>query len=115
MSHRKWSRVALAIAPILALAACDQAASLWDRLSGQQQETAGPAPLDDVPIDARAISGAVQSQADVAALLAPEPIMIAPGEIIVGARVESELAESAQEMNLAGSLVRSSTRNSRRS
>ena len=40
----------------------------------------------------------VQPQAEIAALLAPEPVLIAPGEILIGARVEAELAESATEM-----------------
>src|SRR5690606_8699596 len=52
-------------------------------------------------------SGAVQPQDQVAALLAPQPVLIAPGQILVGALVEQELAETASEMGLASNFVRS--------
>ncbi len=106
MSHRRWSLAALALAPLLALGACDRIADVWERMRGGV-EAPGPAPLDDVPLEARALSGAVQPQADVAALLAPEPVLIAPGQILIGARVEAELAETATEMGLASNFVRS--------
>jgi serine protease len=107
MSHRRWSLAALALAPILALGACDQIGSIWDRMRGGGDEGPGPAQLESVPLDARALSGSVQPQDQVASLLAPEPVMIAPGEILVGARVERELAETASEMGLASNFVRS--------
>ena len=105
MSHR-WSLAALLLAPLLALGACDQIRDVWERMSGAA-ESPGPAPLSSVPLDARALAGAVQPQDGVAALLAPEPILIAPGEILVGARVEEVLAETASEMGLASNFVRS--------
>lgn len=102
MSHRRWSLAALALAPILALGACDQINDILGRI-----EQPGPAPLQNVPLEARALSGAVQPQDQIAALLAPEPVLVAPGEILVGARVEQELAETATEMGLASTFVRS--------
>ncbi|MBK8542922.1 MAG: S8 family serine peptidase [Caulobacteraceae bacterium] len=108
MSQRRWSLAALALAPILALGACDQLSDVWSRITGQAQvEGPGPAPLDDVPLAARALSGAVQPQAEMAAILAPDPVLIAPGQILVGAQVERELSEAASDMGLASSLARS--------
>ncbi|MEJ0060245.1 MAG: S8 family serine peptidase [Terricaulis sp.] len=107
MSNRRWSRVALALAPILALMACDQVGSLWERVRGESaSDVAGPAGMDGVPLDARAISGSVQPQDQISALLAPEPVLIAPGEILIGARVEAELSEAAADMGLASAFVR---------
>ncbi|MGH6952075.1 MAG: S8 family serine peptidase [Vitreimonas sp.] len=106
MSHRRWSLAALALAPILALGACDQINDVLGRITGGADQP-GPAPLQNVPLEARALSGAVQPQDQIAALLAPEPVLIAPGEILVGARVEQELAETATEMGLATTFVRS--------
>jgi len=108
MSHRRWSLVALVLAPLVALGACDQIGSVWERMrGGAQQDGPGPASMQDVPLEARALSGAVQPQDQVAAILAAEPVMVAPGEILVGARVEQELAETASEMGLASTFVRS--------
>ncbi|MGE0740501.1 MAG: S8 family serine peptidase [Hyphomonadaceae bacterium] len=108
MSHRRWSLAALALAPLLALGACDQIGGLWDRMrGGQQEEGPGPAPLDSVALEARALAGSVQPHDQIDALLAPEPVLIAPGEILVGARVEAELAETASEMGLASNFIRS--------
>lgn len=107
MSHRRWSLIALALAPLLALGACDQLGGVWERMRGGAEEGPGPVQLDTVPLEARALSGSVQPQDQIAALLAPEPVMIAPGEILVGARVEAELAETATEMGLASNFVRS--------
>lgn len=108
MSHRRWSLVALVLAPLLALGACDPIRDVWERVQGGEDAAVpGPASLEDVPLEARALSGAVQPQDQVAALLAPEPVLIAPGQILVGARVEQELAETASEMGLASNFVRS--------
>jgi serine protease len=108
MSHRRWSLAALVLAPLLALGACDQIGQVWERMrGGTQAEGPGPVPLDDVPLEARALSGSVQPQDQIAALLAPEPVLIAPGQILVGARVEQELAETASEMGLASNFIRS--------
>lgn len=107
MSHRRLSLAALVIAPLLAVAACDQLNAVWQRMHGvQAEQEPGPAPLQSVPIDARALSGSVQPQDQVATLLAPQPVLIAPGEIIVGARVEAELAHTASQMGLASNVVR---------
>jgi len=78
-----------------------------ERMRGGQAQVEGPAPLEDVPLEARALSGSVQPQAEIAALLAPEPVLIAPGQVLVGARVEQELSETASEMGLASNFVRS--------
>jgi serine protease len=107
MSHRRWSLAALALAPLLALGACDRIGDIWDRVRGERAEAPGPAPLSEVSLAARALSGSVQPQDQIAALLAPEPVMIAPGEILIGPRVDAELAETAREMGLASNFVRS--------
>ncbi len=107
MSQRRWSLAALAFAPILALGACDQLSDVWERMTGGAAvEEPGPAPLDDVPLDARALSGAVQPQAEMAAILAPDPILIAPGQILVGAQVERQLSDAATDMGLASTFAR---------
>lgn len=109
MSHRRWSLAALILAPVLALGACDQIGQVIEDIRGgtEQAEGPGPAPLDDVPLEARALAGSVQPQDQIAAMLAPEPVLIAPGEILVGAQVEQELSETASEMGLASNFVRS--------
>lgn len=107
MSQRRWSLAALAFAPILALGACDQLSDVWERMTGGAAvEEPGPAPLEDVPLDARALSGAVQPQAEMAAILAPDPILIAPGQILVGAQVERQLSDAATDMGLAATFAR---------
>lgn len=107
MSQRRWSLAALAFAPILALGACDQLGGIWERMTGGASvEEPGPAPMDDVPLDARALSGAVQPQADMAAILAPDPVLIAPGQILIGAQVERELSDAARDMGLASNFAR---------
>jgi serine protease len=102
MSHRRWSLAALALAPLLTLGACDQIGNI---LRGGHAGS-GPTPLSAVPLAARALSGSIQPQDQIAALLAPEPLMIAPGEILVGPRVGSELAETASEMGLGNNVIR---------
>ncbi|HRP10429.1 MAG TPA: S8 family serine peptidase [Terricaulis sp.] len=105
MLHRRWSLAALVLAPLAALAACSQVSEIVERVTGRT-EAVGPAPLEDVSLEARALSGAVQPMEDIAALLAPEPLLVAPGEIIVGARVEEALDDAAQRMGLASNFVR---------
>ncbi len=108
MSHRRFSLAALALAPILALGACDQLGDFLERMRGGGAEQGpGPVALESVPLEARALAGSVQPQDQIATLLSPEPVLIAPGEILVGARVEQELAETATEMGLASNFVRS--------
>lgn len=107
MSQRRWSLAALAFAPVLALGACDQLSDVWERMNGGAGvEAPGPAPLDDVPLDARALSGAVQPQAEMAAVLAPDPVLIAPGQILVGAQIDRQLSETAADMGIASTLTR---------
>ncbi len=102
MSHRRWSLAALALAPLLVLSACDQLGRIFEKADPPP----GPAPLEQVPLEARALSGSVQPQDQIAALLAPEPVLIAPGQILVGARVEQQLDETAAAMGLASNFVR---------
>ncbi|WP_395645056.1 S8 family serine peptidase [Terricaulis sp.] len=105
MSKSRWSLAALVVAPLLAVSACDQIGAMWNR-SRDGGAGPGPAALNSVPLEARALSGALQRQEDIDALLAPQPLLIAPGQIIVGAPVEAELAETASEMGLASNFVR---------
>jgi serine protease len=107
MSHRRWGLAALALAPLLALGSCDQFGAAWERMRGAGAEAPGPAPLARVPLLARALAGSVQPQDQVAALLAPAPVLVAPGQILVGARVEQELDDTARAMGLASTFVRS--------
>lgn len=107
MSRRYLTFAALALAPLLALGACDQIGDIWGRVRGERADGPGPAPLDSVPLEARAIAGSVQPHDRIADMLAPEPVLVAPGEILVGARVEAELVETAQEMGLASNFIRS--------
>jgi serine protease len=107
MSRRRWSLAALVLAPLVALAACDQVGQVIESITGAAPEAPGPAALEDVALEARALSGAVQPMEDIAALLAPEPVLVAPGEIIIGARVEQALDEAATQMGLASNFVRS--------
>ncbi len=110
MSQHRWSLAALALAPILALGACDQLGQVWERMRGGTATEQGASPtaqMESVPLDARALAGSVQPQDQVAAILAAEPVLIAPGEILVGARVDQELGETATEMGLASNFVRS--------
>lgn len=103
---RRLTWAALVLAPLVALAACDQIGEVWRDVTTQEEAGPGPAPLQSVPLEARALAGSVQPQDAMAALLAPEPVMIAPGQILVGARVEAELAETASEMGLANNFIR---------
>ncbi|MGE0596356.1 MAG: S8 family serine peptidase [Hyphomonadaceae bacterium] len=106
MTQRRWSRAALALAPILALAACDQLSGVWERVRGGADTASPQSALESVSLDARALSGSVQPQDEIAALLAPEPVLVAPGQILVGAPVEQALDEAASEMGLASNFVR---------
>jgi serine protease len=106
MTQRRWSLAALALAPILALGACDQLEGLWERVRGEQPATSTQSALEAAPLEARALSGSVRPQDEMAALLAPEPVLIAPGEILVGAPVEQQLDDVAGDMGLASNFVR---------
>ncbi|MBI1188983.1 MAG: S8 family serine peptidase, partial [Alphaproteobacteria bacterium] len=91
--RRRMSLLVLALAPVVALMACDQAAKMIDRA----KEAGGPAALDSVALDARAIAGGVRPEAEMAAVIAPEPVLVAPGEIVVGAAVEEQVESAAQQ------------------
>lgn len=104
MTHRRMSLAVLALAPILALGACDQVASLWRQVQSQAP-AGGPTPLTDTPLEARAVAGAVRPAAEIEALLAPEPVLVTPGEILVGARVETQLAASAAALGIASNFI----------
>jgi serine protease len=106
MTQRRWSFAALALAPILALGACDQLEGLWQRVRGEEAETSAQSSLEAAPLEARALSGSVRPQDEMAALLAPEPVLVAPGEILVGAAVEQQLDDVAGDMGLASNFVR---------
>ena len=82
MTHRRASLFVLALAPIMALVACDQVSRMVEG------EGAGPAALTSVPLEARALAGVVRPASEMAELLQEEQVMIAPGEIVLGAQVE---------------------------
>ena len=99
MTHRRASLLVLALAPILALVACDQVSRIV------RGEGEGPAALTSVPLEARALSGSVRPASEMAELLRAEPVMVAPGEIVVGAQVEQQLDEAAADMNVTSGMV----------
>ncbi|MGE3141951.1 MAG: S8 family serine peptidase [Hyphomonadaceae bacterium] len=107
MLHRRASRLLLILAPIIALAACDQVASIWERVKGAagEAQTEGPIPLEEASLEARAVAGVVRPASEMAALLEVEPVMIAPGQIVVGAQVEQQLDESANALGFTRSMV----------
>jgi serine protease len=96
MTNRERTRgraslAALVLAPILALAACDVL----------EKVGLGGTPLGDVPPEARSIGGAaVLPASDMEAMLSPDPVKFVPGEILVGAKVESELAGAAAALGI---------------
>jgi len=93
------ARLALAVAPILALMACDQIGRVLDKVNAP--EVAGPAALADVSPEARSFGGAaVAPEAAMATLLAPEQVKFVPGEILLGAKVDDELAQAASELGM---------------
>jgi len=99
--RRRTSLLVLALAPIVALMACDQVAKMADRAKGES----GPVALDAVALDARAIAGSVRPEAEMAAVIAAEPVMIAPGEIVVGAAVEEQVESAAAQEGVQAELA----------
>lgn len=97
----------MVLAPLLALGACDRIGQVIEDMRGGGEHAPGPAPMADVPLEARALAGSVQPQSEIAALLAPEPVLIVPGQIVVGAPVEARLADAASRLGLASNFVRS--------
>jgi serine protease len=93
------ARIALAVAPILALAACDQIGALFRQgPPAVEQETAA---VDAMP----AVAGVVRAESEIPNLLAVAPARVVPGEILVGAPLEQALAQTASMMGIAGSMV----------
>lgn len=94
--NRRGGRMALILAPILALAACDQIGDLIGLGGGS-----GPAILRDVAPEARSIGGAaVSPESEMAGLLEKKPPEFIPGELLIGAKVDGELAEAASEVGI---------------
>ncbi len=104
MQRHPVGRLLMALAPIAALMACDQLAGVVGGAGGGDR-AGGPATLQSVALDARAVAGAVRPAAEMAALLEAEQVMVAPGQIVVGAQVEQQLDESAAALGLARSMV----------
>ncbi|MFZ4122414.1 MAG: S8 family serine peptidase [Caulobacterales bacterium] len=93
------ARIALAIAPILALSACDQISG-WLGGTGSTPEVVAEADTG-MP----AVFGSILPEEARANLLAVQPVRVVPGEILVGAPLEAALAETASEMGLAANLI----------
>ena len=89
--------LAFALAPLLALSACDQVKNVLDRLdkSITHKEASGPVALSTVALEARAMAGKIQPMDQRAATIAPDPILFVPGDVIVGAKVEDKVMELA--------------------
>jgi serine protease len=93
------ARFALALAPIIALMACDQIGRVLEKVGAP--EVAGPVALSSVDADARSMGGAaLMPEAAMALVVAPEPVMFVPGEILIGAKVDDELATAANELGM---------------
>lgn len=93
------ARFALALAPIITLMACDQMGRVLEKVGAP--EAPGPAALSAVAPDARSMGGAaVLPEAAMAMIVAPEAPKFVPGEILVGAKVDDELAEAANELGM---------------
>jgi serine protease len=93
------ARFALALAPIIALMACDQIGRVLENVGAPPVE--GPVSLASVSVDARSMGDAtVAPEAEMQGLLAPEPVMFVPGEILVGAKIDDELAQAANELGM---------------
>ncbi|MBL8557968.1 MAG: S8 family serine peptidase [Hyphomonadaceae bacterium] len=93
------ARIALALAPVIALMACDQIGRVLEKVGAP--ETPGPAALSSVAPEARSMGGAVLMPDEAMALIvAPEPVKFVPGEILIGAKVDDELAQAASELGM---------------
>jgi serine protease len=85
------ARFALALAPLLALAACDQLGKVWGG-----RDAAGPA----ATAAREAIAGAVLPAAMMPEIIAPQPVAFVPGELIIGAKVEEQVAGAAAALGM---------------
>lgn len=93
------ARFALALAPIIALMACDQIGRVLEKVG--TPEAAGPAALSSVDSEARSMGGAaLMPEAAMAVVVAEEPVRFVPGEILIGAKVDDELAQAANELGM---------------
>lgn len=89
-AHRSL-RYAMALAPVLALAACDQVTAILDQMRGGAKTA--PAGIE-ITVDARAVAGAVQPASLIDQTLAVAPVSYVPGEVLVGAKVAQEVAQA---------------------
>ncbi|MES1202991.1 MAG: S8 family serine peptidase [Pseudomonadota bacterium] len=89
----RWRRMALGVC-LLILAACG-------RQGGGEEGR-----LEQTPLEGRALSGSVLPQDAASELIAPQPVLAAAGEIVLGARVDEELAQAARDLNLGSDAVR---------
>ena len=88
-THRSL-RYAMALAPILALAACDQMTAILDQVRGGAK-----APVDiESALDARAVGGAILPAAAMDQTLVMPAVSFVPGEVLVGAKVADQVAEA---------------------
>jgi serine protease len=79
----------MALAPILTLAACDQMTAILDQMRGAAKS---PAVIES--LDARAVGGAVLPAAAMDEMLDMPPVAFVPGEVLVGAKIEQQLAQA---------------------
>ncbi|NDC59490.1 MAG: hypothetical protein EBZ50_11860, partial [Alphaproteobacteria bacterium] len=80
----------MALAPILALAACDQMTAILDQVRGGAK-----APVDiESALDARAVGGAILPAAAMDQTLVMPAVSFVPGEVLVGAKVADQVAEA---------------------
>lgn len=92
---RRSLRFAMALAPILALGACDQLNAILEQMRAAAPKTEAV----EAALDARAVAGAVLPAAMIDQTLAMPPVEYVPGEVLVGAKVADEVAE-AQGMSV---------------
>ncbi len=98
--RRRAAFFALALAPIIALAACDQMGTILEKAG--VTTGVGPTALKDVAPDARSIGGAaIMAASAMDQMLVVEPVKFVPGEILVGAKVDDELAGAAAALGMS--------------
>jgi serine protease len=92
-TRKRLARAALILAPLLAVAACDQVTKIWEQIQ-PKPGVEGPVTMASVAPDARTIGGVIRPLAEMDASLKVEPLEYVPGELIVGAKVEEEIAQA---------------------
>lgn len=90
------ARLALAVAPLLALAACDF-------LARQQPPAAEEAAIEESAIPP--VAGAIRPESDKDLVLVQQPVRVVPGEILVGAPLQDALAQTVSVMGFAAATV----------